>query len=226
MNLITLCNRPCYNSHKEKGTDERFWTFFHQDRYWSVLYPKTSPVVKHQWVHIDYMRNRKDIHFKRILDACDFHGITDLLLFHHNWNREVITEFYATLFFDKKERIFMSMTNGRRFHIKLTQFAQILGLSSQVDILKKLHSGRVMVLQEMTPMYIPNSDFWAPKVNGLQPHFLVLHRMMRKTLALRIGYSEAVPAYEWNFLDALMKHEQFDVFGYIVDEIWSIATNP
>jgi hypothetical protein len=123
MNLITLRNRPCYNSHKKKGTDERFWTLFHQDWYQSVLYPMTSPVMKHQWVHIDYMRNKKDIHFNRILEACDFHGITDLLFFHYNWNQEVITEFYATIFFDKKERIFMQMTNGGRFYIKLTQFA-------------------------------------------------------------------------------------------------------
>jgi hypothetical protein len=190
-----------------------------------VLYRKTSPVVKHQWVHIDYMRNRKDIHFNKILEACDFHGITDLLQFRHNWNQEIITEFYSTLLFDKKERIFMWMTNGRRFHIKLTQFAQILGLSSQLDIPKKLHSGRVMMPREMTPMYIPDSDFQAPKIDGLLPYFLVLHRMMRKTLASRIGYSEAVLAYERNLLDALMKHERFDVFEYIVDEIWNIAAN-
>jgi hypothetical protein len=78
----------------------------------------------------------------------------------------------------------------------------------------------------MTPMYIPNNDFWAPKIDGLLPNFLVLHRMMRRTLALRIGYSEAIPTYEWNLLDVLMKHDRFDVFEYIVDEIWNIATNP
>jgi hypothetical protein len=50
--------------------------------------------------------------------------------------------------------------------------------------------------------------------------------MMRKTLAPRIGYSKVVPAYVWNLLDALMKHERFDVFEYIIDEIWNIATNP
>jgi hypothetical protein len=43
--------------------------------------------------------------------------------------------------------------------------------------------------------------------------------MMRKTLALRIGYSKAVLAYDRNFLDALMKLVCFDVFEYIVDEI-------
>jgi hypothetical protein len=173
INLITLWNMTCCSSPKERGTDERFWTFFHKDWYLTVLYPKTSPVVSHQWVDVDYMRNKKDMHFNRILEACDFHGITDLLQFRHNWNQEVITEFYYTLFFDKKERTFMLMTNGRRFNVKLTQFAQILGLSSQLDIPKKLHSGRIMMPREMTPMYIPDSDFQAPKVDGLLPHFFL-----------------------------------------------------
>jgi hypothetical protein len=63
-------------------------------------------------------------------------------------------------------------------------------------------------------------------VDGLLPHFLALHRMMRKTLALRIGYSEAIPAHEQNLLDALMKPVCFDVFEYIMDEIWNITSNP
>jgi hypothetical protein len=111
------------------------------------------------WVDVDYMRNKKDMHFNRILEACDFHGIIDLLQFRHNWNQKVSTEFYSTLFFDKKEMNFMWMTNGRRFNVKLSQFAQILGLSSQLDIPTKLHSGRVMMPREMTPMYIPDNDF-------------------------------------------------------------------
>jgi hypothetical protein len=124
-----------------------------------VLCPKSSPVVKQQYVDIDYMRQKKDMHFNRILEACDLHGIIDLLLFRHNWNQEIISEFYSTLFFDKKERIFMWMTNGRRFHLKLSQFAQILVLSSQLDIPKKLHSRQVMMPREMAPMYIPDSGF-------------------------------------------------------------------
>jgi hypothetical protein len=125
---------------KERGTDERFWTFFHQDWYRSVLYLKSSPVVKQQYVDIEYLRNKNDMHFNMILEACDLHGITDLLKFRYNWNQEIISEFYSTLFYDKKERIFMGMTNGRRFHVKLVQFAHILGLSYQLDIPKKLHS--------------------------------------------------------------------------------------
>jgi hypothetical protein len=43
----------------------------------------------------------------------------------------------------------MWMTNGRRFHVRLAQFAQILGLPSQLDIPKKLHSGRVIPRSEI-----------------------------------------------------------------------------
>jgi hypothetical protein len=53
----------------------------------------------------------------------------------------------------------MWMTNGRRFNVKLSNFAQILGLSSRLGIPKKLHSTRVMMPREMTPLYIPNSGF-------------------------------------------------------------------
>jgi hypothetical protein len=50
--------------------------------------------------------------------------------------------------------------------------------------------------------------------------------MMGRTLAPRIDYSEVIPAYERNLLNALMKPVRFDVFEYIVDEIWNIAINP
>jgi hypothetical protein len=123
LNVVHLRNKACYNFVKERGTDERFWTIFHQDWYRTVLYLKSSPVVKQQYVDIEYMRNKKDMHFNRILEACDLHGITDLLQFRHNCYQEFISEFYSTLFYDKKERIFIWMKNGRRFHVKLAQFA-------------------------------------------------------------------------------------------------------
>jgi hypothetical protein len=120
----------------------------------------------------------------------------------------------------------MWMTNDRKFNIKLSQFGELLGLSSHLDIPKKLHVGRVIAPREMTPMYILNSGFRAPKVDWILPHFLVLHKMMRTILAPRIGDSDAILTYERNLLDALMKYERFDVFDYIVDKIWNIAINP
>jgi hypothetical protein len=112
----------------------------------------------------------------------------------------------------------MWMTNDRMCSIKLSQFAEILGLFDHLSFPKKLHTRRVMAPREMTPMYILNSGFHAPKDDGILPHFLTLHRM-RRTLAPRIGDSKALSAHEQNLLDTLMKHEWVDVFDYIVFEI-------
>jgi hypothetical protein len=84
LNVVHLRSKACYNLVQERGTDERFWTFFRQDWYQSVIYSKSSPVVKQQYVDIEYMRNKKGMHFNRILEACDLHGITDPLQFRHN----------------------------------------------------------------------------------------------------------------------------------------------
>jgi hypothetical protein len=82
-----------------------------------------------------------------------------------------------------------------------------------------------MMPREMSPIDIQDGGFQPPKVEGLLPHFLVLQQMMRKILTPRIGYSEVIPAYERNLMDAIMKLVRFDVFEYILDEIWKIATN-
>jgi hypothetical protein len=46
MNVVHLCNKTCHNLVKERGTDERFLTFFHKDWYRNVFYLKSSAVVK------------------------------------------------------------------------------------------------------------------------------------------------------------------------------------
>jgi hypothetical protein len=82
------------------------------------------------------------------------------------------------------------------FNIKLTQFTELLGLSSHLDIPKKLHTERVMAPRKMTPTYILNNGFRAPRIDGILPNFVVLHRMMRRTVAPRIGDSDVILDYE------------------------------
>jgi hypothetical protein len=67
-----------------KGHRRVFLDFFQPDWYHSMLYRKTTPVVKMQWVYLDYMRSKKDMHFNRILEACEFHDISYLLQFCYN----------------------------------------------------------------------------------------------------------------------------------------------
>jgi hypothetical protein len=92
--------------------------------------------------------------------------------------------------------------------------------------LKEASHGRVMTNWEMTPLYVPDSGLRPSNTNGLFPHFVVLHRMLRRTLAPRICDANTILTYEWNLLDAIMMNEHFDAFDYIINEIWNISINP
>jgi hypothetical protein len=61
--------------------------------------PKKTPVVESKWVNWDWME-KKDKHFRRVREACDFVELTDMLRFEHNWNTEIICQIYSTLYFD------------------------------------------------------------------------------------------------------------------------------
>jgi hypothetical protein len=76
--------RPMPHDSSSEDSPPRGGTPESPDWYMFVLYLKISPMVKHQFVCIDYMRTKKDMHFNKILEACDFHEITELLQFKHN----------------------------------------------------------------------------------------------------------------------------------------------
>jgi hypothetical protein len=65
--VAEIRQKACYSKPKERGIDERLWTFFHQDWYDTVLYHKSKLVVLVQWINFDNMRKKKDASFNRII---------------------------------------------------------------------------------------------------------------------------------------------------------------
>jgi hypothetical protein len=63
------------------------------------------------------------------------------------------------------------------------------------------------------------------KVEGFKPFFLVLHRLLQKTLAPREADSSRVPQYERKILHAISEEEKFNVFDLIFQEIWNVAVS-
>jgi hypothetical protein len=58
---------------------------------------------------------------------------------------------------------------------------------------------RVLELNEMSSMY-ETTDFRALSITNFKPELIVLHRVVRKTLAPRESDSSRVPQYERNLL--------------------------
>jgi hypothetical protein len=81
--------------------DYRFHSLFQQDFYESVITPKRRQVANSQLIDWAYMENRHDPIFDRVIVACMAKHMRDILAFKKDWNNEVITQFYATVYFEE-----------------------------------------------------------------------------------------------------------------------------
>jgi hypothetical protein len=85
------------------------------------------------------------------------------------------------------------MTKDEIYSVSLVRFTAILGLQDHTHYPKKSYDDHVMELNWMRLMY-ETDEYKLSKVEGFKP-FFVLHRLLRKTLSPREGYSSRVPQY-------------------------------
>jgi hypothetical protein len=78
----------------------------------------------------------------------------------------------------------------------------------------------------MKHFYLPGEATNPPTITSAPPNVLLLHHMLRVTLAPQIGDASAIPSYEWNLIDAIKKQDPFNIFDYILQEIWNVVVTP
>jgi hypothetical protein len=95
--------------------------------------------------------------------------------------------------------------NGVRYHSNAKVFAQHLHLHAHFQHWKKLRDRDPMAASRMGYMYLPESTPNPPSISGISPNIITLHRMLRVTLAPRIGDASTIHSYERNLIDAIKK---------------------
>jgi hypothetical protein len=85
----------------------------------SVIITKTTSMAISQWIDWTYMEAKYDAIFDEVVAACRAKHLRDVMAFQKNWNNEIITQFYATLYVEERgdTRKFHWMTEGRRYEI-------------------------------------------------------------------------------------------------------------
>jgi hypothetical protein len=177
-----------------------------------------------QWTYWAFLeKNKKECPaFKDVIDMCKYHGLDKIMAFRYDWNEEVILQFYSTPFFHKNITGITWMTDDTKYSISIGRFASILGLGTSTKHSLNLHDGNVLGLSQMVSMY-EILDFNAPTITNFKPEMIVLHRVIRKTLAPGEGDSSRVPQFERNLLKAIFEKTKFNAFDFIIQEIWNIA---
>ncbi|RLM61010.1 hypothetical protein C2845_PM14G07260 [Panicum miliaceum] len=74
----------------------RFHTTFHQDFYESAILKKGVPISHSQFIDLSHLKKLGD---PILIEECK-KRVYKIMGFQHNWNREVIAQFYATCYFD------------------------------------------------------------------------------------------------------------------------------
>jgi hypothetical protein len=110
------------------------------------------------------------------------------------------------------------MEDGQQYEINVRGFARLLKLEHQLTMEPeaRIHTYNVLKPEEMQFMYAPGSEAYPPKMLNFLPELDTLHRLLRATLAPRIGDSFACPQYERNLIQFYVQKKRFSVFDYIL----------
>ena len=75
------------------------------------------------------------------MSECENKNIKAFMGFQKSWNKEVIAEFYATVYFGYigDERAFFWMTEGNYYKARFSQFGWVLGLDRNNANRPKIH---------------------------------------------------------------------------------------
>jgi hypothetical protein len=65
-----------------------------------VVYIPKKSVVETKWVNWEWMTTRRNKYFNTIKKTCDQPELTNIMCYKYDWNKEVICQFYSTLYFD------------------------------------------------------------------------------------------------------------------------------
>jgi hypothetical protein len=149
------------------------------------------------------MSKKNNAIFNEVTNACTEKRIKHLMAFRQNWNKELIGQFYATIYFGQHEgdRAMFWMTEGSRYYITYSDFAALLNLDADDITYIKLHDSEVLESKDLHFMYPRAERGSLGKVNGLYSYYGVLYRLFRKTLTPRDGNTSDITLYQRNFVD-------------------------
>jgi hypothetical protein len=85
-------------------------------------------------------------HFNQIEATCDQLKMTKMMSFKYDWNKEVICQFYSTLYFIADGQKIIWLINNRQYEITVRQFAHFLGLEHQLtmDSESRIHTYEIL----------------------------------------------------------------------------------
>ena len=71
--------------YQQLSNDRRFWNFFQQDFYSSVIVLRKDPVLQMQWIDWKSMKEKHNLVFDEVIAAGEAKCVKEILGFKYNW---------------------------------------------------------------------------------------------------------------------------------------------
>lgn len=216
-----------YEFQKETKCGQMFRTVMQQKIYEEVILALENKIAPQRAIDFEHIKKNKD-KFVNIFETCDRLGLVDIMKFKHDYDEEVVMQFYATLFLEKDDgrRYFRWMTEDNEYRAPLSEFAAAIGIQ-MVDPgdtnFTRLHDDSLSKKpSELDECYYPSSrGVVHGHIGGLLPFFDTLHKLFRWTLFPKSGDSSHIRGYAKNLLWFIlkMKKGKIDVMDLLYQEI-------
>jgi hypothetical protein len=186
-----------YQFIRNPNVDLRFWSRMHLDYYYKVLFKSgqhgsTPPIFHHKWVQRASLDNMNNPDIYRLVADLDAWRLLPLMTFQHNWNDEIICQFYAILWIDSQNLVLHWLTQGVHYRCDYRTFSRLLGFTSEDRAASSLFDIYLDFVShddlEAAQIYKPGKtvDF---TTTHLKSYFYVLNNLLRLTLDPKIGDS-------------------------------------
>jgi len=120
--------RNQYDLRKETECGPMFRTVIQQKIYEEVILALDTKIAPQKAIDFDHIRDNKE-QFFNIYETCDRLGLVDIMKFQHDYNEEVVMQFYATFFLEKNDsRHFRWMTEDKEHRAPLSKFVEATGI--------------------------------------------------------------------------------------------------
>jgi hypothetical protein len=135
------------------------------------------------------VEEQQDLIYDQIIAACESHHLKILMGVHYDWNVEVITQFYATLFIEEGcgARRMHWMTKGDWYNITFDDFTSRFSFGAADAHWVQHHIRNPLDEEEMKFMYVPGLEGNVGTTNGLYTFYSILNRLFRKTMYPKDG---------------------------------------
>jgi hypothetical protein len=187
-------------------------------------------VVNQHHINVEYMRKNSE-YFGEALAMCEEFGLIPLMQFVHNWDEELVVQFYSTVYFtEDDDRTIKWLTNGRLLEATWEEFGDSLGYpildtskDEDANGWRCHYSDYVDHKDTMAPLYIwghENPD----KTSTLAPEYHILLRIYRENIAAKVGNFDEVHGFIVNLMVNSHKMKgtgvPLDVMDFLYNELY------